>query len=251
MLLNRIGKKTAIAMEIIKYFPKHDCFIEPFFGAGGMFFSKPKARYNIVNDLDSDVFNLYQVITTRKTELAEALKLMPIHNDLFQYWKTNKETEPIKKATRFLFLSNFSFMGKADTLRFGVSNTKNNLLQNIDKTYHYIADVQFNNCDFERFLKSIANKEKDKTFIYCDPPYLSTENNYSHSFTKSDVIRLFDVLQDTGCKFAISEFDNDFVLEQAKQRNLNVITIGERKNLKNRRTEILITNYETHKTLFD
>jgi len=44
--------------------------------------------------------------------------------------------------------------------------------------------------------------------------------------------------------FAISEFNNDFVLSQAKERGLNVIYIGERKNLKNVRTEILITNYE-------
>ena len=41
------------------------------------------------------------------------------------------------------------------------------------------------------------------------------------------------------------------ILDQAKQRNLNVIILGERRNLGNRRTEILITNYETEKSLFD
>ena len=45
--------------------------------------------------------------------------------------------------------------------------------------------------------------------------------------------------------------ERGFILEQAKQRNLNVITIGERQNLKNRRTEILVTNYKNHATLFD
>ena len=49
----------------------------------------------------------------------------------------------------------------------------------------------------------------------------------------------------------MSEFDNEFILNQAKKRGLNVIVIGERKNLKNRRTEILITNYEKQKSLFD
>ena len=48
----------------------------------------------------------------------------------------------------------------------------------------------------------------------------------------------------------MSEFNHPFILEQAKERNLNVITIGERQNLKNRRTEILITNYEQQPTLF-
>jgi DNA adenine methylase len=57
-------------------------------------------------------------------------------------------------------------------------------------------------------------------------------------------------LQKTGCKFAISEFDNEFILQQAKERNLNVHIIGERQNLKNRRTEILITNYQVAPDLF-
>ena len=42
----------------------------------------------------------------------------------------------------------------------------------------------------------------------------------------------------------MSEFDNEFILDQAKARGLNIIYIGERQNLKNRRTEVLITNYE-------
>ena len=69
MILRRLGNKSAIAKEIQKYFPPHKIYIEPFFGAGGMFFNKPKARYNIVNDLDSDVFNLFMVVMNQKDEL--------------------------------------------------------------------------------------------------------------------------------------------------------------------------------------
>jgi len=47
-------------------------------------------------------------------------------------------------------------------------------------------------------------------------------------------------------KFAVSEFDNDFIIKEAKQRKLNVNYIGSRRNLKNIRTEILVTNYENN-----
>ena len=60
-----------------------------------MFFNKPKAKYNIVNDLDSDVFNLFQVVMNQKKELEAAFYMMPIHSDLLDYWKENKE-EPEK-----------------------------------------------------------------------------------------------------------------------------------------------------------
>ena len=44
---------------------------------------------------------------------------------------------------------------------------------------------------------------------------------------------------------AMSEFDNDhLIIEQAQKRGLNIIYIGERQNLSNRRTEILITSDE-------
>lgn len=90
------------------------------------------------------------------------------------------------------------------------------------------------------------------TLVYLDPPYLLTLDNYSHSFKEQDCIDLFDCVQKIGVKFAYSEFDNPFILQQAKERNLNVITIGERQNLKNRRTEILVTNYQnTQLSLFD
>jgi DNA adenine methylase len=47
----------------------------------------------------------------------------------------------------------------------------------------------------------------------------------------------------------MSEFDNEFILQQAKERNLQVHIIGERKNIKNRRVEVLITNYKLQNKL--
>jgi len=41
----------------------------------------------------------------------------------------------------------------------------------------------------------------------------------------------------------MSEFDHPFILEQAKERDLIVEKIGIRRNLNNRRMEILIMNY--------
>ena len=87
MILRRLGNKSKIAYKIQKYFPAHEIYIEPFFGAGGMFFNKPKAQHNIMNDLDSDVFNLFDIIVNRKNDFLELLELTPYSSDLFEYWK--------------------------------------------------------------------------------------------------------------------------------------------------------------------
>ena len=258
MILRRLGNKKIIAHKIIPHFPDHKIFVEPFFGAGGMFFNKPKSLYNIVNDIDSDVFNLFQVVMNQKEELEQAFYIMPIHSDLLDYWKENKEDEPIRKALRFLFLSNFTYLGKQDTLRTNPDNSKRILYEKISQTHNFIFDVQFYNKDFRKFLSSLSlDSEKrilsNDTFIYADPPYLKTVDTYSDSETwnETDSSDLFNCLQETNCKFAMSEFDNPFILEQAKERGLNVIIIGERQNLKNVRTEILVTNYKKQLSLFD
>ena len=234
--------------KLLPLFPPHKIYVDVFFGSGSAFFYKPKAQYNIVNDLDSDVFNLFQVVMNQKEELEKAFYLMPIHSDLLDYWKKNKETDPIKKALRFLFLSNFTYMGKPDTLRYNGGNGKQILLNAMQKTFDLLANVEFMNCDFRKVFSKIPIKTEDikNVFIYLDPPYVGTVDNYSNSFTKQDSIDLFDCVIATGCKFGMSEFDNPFILDLAKKHNLNIHYLGERQNLKNRRSEIYICNYTTN-----
>lgn len=253
MLLRRLGNKSKIAMKIQEKFPPHKQYIEPFFGAGGMFFNKRKAKYNIVNDQDSEVFNLFQVLSNNQAELTEQFLKMPIHLDLWNFWKANKETEPVKRAIRFLFLSNYGYLGKPNTLRYGNKNTSEILLTQIDEAAKFMFGVEFMNYDFREMFKKISFKdenEKAYTFIYADPPYLDTDDNYETSFTEKDSFDLFDTLQNTGIKWAMSEFDHPFILQQAKERNLNVLSIGERINIKNRKVEVLVTNYQPMPSLF-
>lgn len=252
MILRRIGNKSKIAAEIQTHFPPHKIYIEPFFGAGGMFFNKPKAQHNFLNDLDADVFNLFQVVSNQKDEFIDLFDKMPIHNDLFDYWIGNQETEPIKRALRFIMLSNFSLYGKGDTLMLGCVKPKEQVFKHIDKTFDYIRNVQFTNCDFRKMFDSISlqDEDRDNVFIYVDPPYINTVDNYSSSFKEQDAADLFDVLINTGCKFAYSEFDHPFILKQAAERKLNVECIGERQTLKSRNIEILVTNYKHKLSLF-
>lgn len=254
MILTRIGNKRAIASDIIKYFPKHKTYIELFFGAGGIWFSKPIVDYNFCNDIDDDIFNLYLMLKTRKDDLIKEIELMPMTENLLKYWNNNNEKEPIMKAIRFLMLSNFGYLGKPETFRYGqaVGNEKKAILNQIEDTFKLIQNAKFMNCDFRKVLSKIQfrnGNEKD-AFVYSDPPYYQTVK-YQKEWTEKDVIDCFDVTFNSGINGAMSEFDNPFILQQAKERNLNVHIIGERKNLKNRRTEILITNYPQEKTLFD
>jgi DNA adenine methylase len=257
MILRRLGNKKKLVNEILGNVPNHQVYIEPFFGTGSVYFGKPKSNYNFLNDLDDDVFNLYHITLNNWDELYNEIKIMPASMSLFKYWMKNKEVDPIKKALRFLFLSNFSYMGKGNCFKVDDSNSKNVLLNNMKNYKSLLINCHITNLDFRKFFKAIQWKSihDSPVFCYCDPPYINTTNNYSNSFTEQDTIDLFNILKDLENKYknfyyAISEFKNQFVMDLAKERNLNINIIGERRSMKNRNTEILITNYKYDNNLF-
>lgn len=255
MILRRLGNKTMLSKDIQKYFPDHTIYIEPFFGAGGMFFNKPKAKYNFLNDIDDDVFNLFMIVKNRRHELYKVIEEMPVHQSLMRFWKKNQEEDPLWKAVRFLFISNFTYLSKGYNLKFTADNTKDILLKKIEPTFLLLADTKMMCEDFRKVLKNISFQDKaglcrrSDSFMYLDWPYLGTNGWYTHNNNKEqDIIDALDIAQNSDIKFAASEFDNPFILDQVKKRGLNMISLGERRNLKNRRTEILITNYSINNT---
>ena len=252
MILRRLGNKQRIASDIQQHFPPHKIYIEPFFGAGGMFFNKPKAKYNFLNDIDNDIFNLFMVVRNRREELYDAIDRLPIHQSLMKYWKKTQESDPIWMAVRFLFISNFTYLSKGYNLKFTADNSKRILLDRIDPTFEYIKEVKFMCVDFREVIKNISFADnsdlckRSDALIYADPPYEGTKGWYSHNDnSKQDSIDNMDMLQNSNIKFSLSEFDNPFIMDQARKRGLKIIEIGERRNLKNKRIEILIINYDT------
>lgn len=241
-----------LAKDILKHFPTHSIYIEPFFGAGGLFFNKPKVQYNFLNDIDNDVYNLFMVVKNNREELYKTIEQLPVHQSLMKFWKKNHEEDPLWKAVRFLFISNFTYLSKGYNLKFTSDNTKDILLKKIEPTFTFLSDTKIMCEDFRKVLKNISFQDKSglcrktDSFIYADWPYLGTEGWYHHNENKEqDVLDALDMLCNSNIKFAASEFDNPFILDQIEKRSLNKIIIGERRNLKNRRTEILITNYES------
>lgn len=256
MFLHRIGKKTKIADLIVSHFPPHSVYLEPFFGAGGLFFNKyPISKTNILNDLNSDISNLFNLLISQ--DLIDLIELSPYHQDVADYLEKNTfENNPTMRALKFLYASNYSVFGMGKGLRFGDSSSKQTLIDNIKKFLKspFVLNTQFTNCDFRKFLDLIAIrviKERNKIFMYCDPPYFETNNVYGENFekinwTEKDVEDLFNFCVGSEVKFAISEFDHPLILKMAENHKLNIIFVCDRHNFQNRRNEILITNYHVN-----
>jgi site-specific DNA-adenine methylase len=127
---------------------------------------------------------------------------------------------------------------------------KQMLIKNFLKTVIPINTV-FTCYDFRDVLNKISyrNNQKESDFIYADPPYVCTRQRYNENvypnFKINDFKDLVKILIDSGIKFAISHCYTDEIIEVVKQNKLHWIKIKEIRAIKNKITEILITNYKT------
>lgn len=248
MILTRMGNKRKIAKQLHNEFLPHRLRIEFFFGAGGSYFYLPIPKFSILNDADSDVTNLYLVLLDQKDELKRQLEILPVSESLIKYWMKNQEQDPVRKAVRFLLLSNFTYMGKGDTIRLGIDHSKRNLIDRIEPTFQMLKNSKITSVDFRKVLSKISFHEdvtpKIDSFNYLDPIYLDTEHNYKvNNWSVNDTEDCFKIMANSGINSAMSEFDIEPVMDFASDYKMNVVKLKERRNLKNRRQEILITNY--------
>ena len=57
-----IGGKRRLADILIPRFPTHTCHAEVFAGAVALFFLRPPAEVEVLNDVNDDLVNLYRVV---------------------------------------------------------------------------------------------------------------------------------------------------------------------------------------------
>jgi len=251
-MLNRLGNKSKLLPAILPLFPARIMtFVDLFAGSLSVSVAMlDRARYVIANDFDSDVSNLFGIWRTRPEALASALSVVPYHSNVLKAFRETTEGDPLWRAVAFVYRSNFSLMSKGETLKFGQNNARALTLQAIREGFEHISKIQFMSCDFRECLDKICwrhDRDRQQAFIFADPPYLGTEHdayNLTAPWGREDTQDLFRLLSSSGMRFAVSEFDSPEMLHFARDFGLRVHRLGERRNIGNRRTELLLTNYD-------
>src|SRR5450755_3072130 len=68
-ILKYPGAKWSRASEIVKHFPQHTRYLEPFAGSAACFFRKDPVEHEVLGDTNRSLTNLFQVIRERAEEL--------------------------------------------------------------------------------------------------------------------------------------------------------------------------------------
>lgn len=79
-VLNYRGSKWRLAPWILQHFPpptSYTSYIEPYFGSGAVFFSKPPSKHEVINDISGDVVNLFTMLREHGHALAALIQMTP------------------------------------------------------------------------------------------------------------------------------------------------------------------------------
>lgn len=246
-----IGGKSRLAKTIIEMIPEHKAYCEVFAGAAWVFFRKEPSKYEVINDLDSDLIVFYRVLQHHLEEFLKQFKWMLSSREVFEDWKRQQEAgglTDIQKAARYYYLQRQCYGGKVKGRTFGCGPMRTpriNLLrleQELSDVYFRLAGVTIENLSWQEFLKRY---DRPETFFYLDPPYYKAPY-YNHNFEfKEDYIEMAGVLAGINSKFILSLNDHPQIREVFKGFSIHPVTLKYTvaTNKQCNGKELLITNY--------
>lgn len=101
-----VGGKGMLVNRLIKLMPReYRFYLEPYFGAGHLFFSLPPAEVETINDIDEGIIGLYRVLQNplQFAEFRRLASLTPYSHRLYteslECWRT--ESDPVRRAWRW------------------------------------------------------------------------------------------------------------------------------------------------------
>ncbi len=252
------GGKYMLSKQFVPLIPPHHRYFEVFSGGLSMFFRKEKAEWNILNDKDNNIVNLYNCIMYDLDKLVYYLDWLPKSRELFDGFRTEiKEKQHIEipdplRAAKYFYCIRHSFNKLIHTPMSMVKDWNKNWMKEFEYSRKKIGGSTIENLDFGDLIDRYKPKEND--FWYLDPPYfIATDKGdyYQHNFNAEDHIRLkekVDKIHNNGGKFMVSYDYREEVFDLYKEYDVRTITLKYQgatdENRNKERKEYLIINYE-------
>lgn len=226
--------------DIAKAVPAPAFWGEGCCGMASVTLNRAPAPVEVLNDLDGDVVNFFQVLRDQWEELQRHLSLTPYSEKEF---KTALQTLPSTKAPLLraarcftMWRQSFGGAGKQFSMtvarsRRGMADVVSGWLSAIDENLPLVVNrlrhVQYTNMPVVDWLPKFAQKGG---LIYLDPPYVkssrATPNIYRKEMTDAQHVQMLRVVKKCPGKFMISGYDTPMYRGELKDWTLHVKPIA-------------------------
>lgn len=239
-----IGGKSLLANKIVSMFPNEiDRYIEVFGGGASVLFAKEKhAPFEVYNDANGQLVNLFRCIKFHRYELQKEIGYWLNSREMFGEIKQRIDMDgftDIQRAAMFYVQIKISFGADTRSYSCNCRNLSADYLEQVEKRLKSGKGVVIEHKDFENLIQVY---DRSDSFFYCDPPYHKTEKYYNTNFSKKDHGRLNAVLRALKGRFILSYNDDEYIRELYK--DFDIIPVERQNNLSSGKfKELIIKNY--------
>lgn len=246
--ISRMGGKSKLRKTIIEMIPEHVCYVEPFFGAGWVYFGKQPSKVEVINDIDKELINLFKMMKYHESEISRLLQYEICSRNMFEDYKKSDIDllTDIQRAIRFIYILSQSFASKGNN--FGYGTTSRPSPQIFETEHLKLIKGRLRNTHIENlsFKKIFEKYDREHTFFFCDPPYYETDG-YEALFGEKEHLQLLEVLENIVGKFLLTINDHPQVREWYKNFNIKEVevmySVARESKGRKRFKELIITNF--------
>jgi DNA adenine methylase len=165
------GGKAFQGNMLVERFPRYSVYVEPFVGAGGVFFAKPKLGKEIISDKDPELIFVYRML--QRLPAPPNIQLDHISKETFEKYRKMRPTSDLERLKKFLVLQQASWRGNRVSYapaRAEAYSIKDSMFMKRWPEYHErLKGVTIYNKDWKEVVRPHLNNPD--AFIYLDPPY--------------------------------------------------------------------------------
>jgi DNA adenine methylase len=175
------GGKRWLVAELLPLIPPHKVYVELFCGGGALLTAKAPSQTEIINDLNSELVNLYRIVKFHLDELFRELDWCLNSRQEFNDFKEQRGLTDIQRAARWFLRMKNGFGGAPDY--FGRSrqgggaahSSKEGRLALLRAFNRRLDKVVIENLDWKECVRLYDSKN---AVFFCDPPYTTGEAAY-------------------------------------------------------------------------
>lgn len=178
-----LGNKLRLARWVTQHLPDREVYVEPFAGLAHVMLSRRPAQYEVLNDLDDNIWCWWKAVRDHPDELKHRLTYTPhsrhAHDEAIQIIsQPHDQTDLVTRAAAVATLLSLTYRPSL-TLASPIYTFKGTapgrwraVADDLDDLHERLREVRLDRRDAVACIHRYGHRTN--TVIYCDPPYDDT-----------------------------------------------------------------------------
>lgn len=256
--ISYFGGKQQMLRHILPIIPEHKIYVEPYFGGGAVFWAKDPVKCEVINDVNMNIVNFYEVLKHSYFDLRKRVEATLHSRETYKKALIIYECpwlfadDPVIRAWAFWVTTNQGFACRIGTWGYDRERQAFSIQNKIDAFQEQLSDrLRYTQIEQNEAHKVILSRDSIDTFIYADPPYIDTDQGHYGGYTHEHFRRDLTALSEVKGKFLLSSYPSDILNEFVQKHGWQTLPFEKTLNAANgakspkgKKIEVLTANYD-------